>query len=355
MTGSYLVRAVPGSVQPIPDSNAFAYPDARDITQVDGDVWMMYSDKVDEEGEPDFAAKAGDVLLGGWDRYDDNRQIMPSHPDLHNDVLPIGNALNEAASTFDGTPAFALYANGMGAPRRFWGAENEAPDDNQDRYIVATRFVTDFGGQDYFRVRFTLQAPFDKDNTPDALAIFVYTDIERQNYFYTPGAFLFDEATEQWFTETPIGQSPTGGPAPVYYAVALGALPLNGGGTVPAESGHESHNWDQNLSPSVTALGIGVTDLFNHESIRMGWLGYTMTVIGTTVTIDNASYPPGQIFEISLLDAVNGNVSVPKPPWMSASEYADVIIAIKKAAGILVINATAWSPAGNEDDKPDCP
>jgi len=244
---NYLVKVVPGSIAPDPDG-VISYPDARDIAYTgmyndgsDWEVWHMYSDKSDDDGNPDFAAQPGDTLLGGWERYNDNRQVIPNHPDLL-EYIQIGNTLNEETSTFDGTPGFALYTAGLGAPARWWGTTNPAPEDNQTRHVVCRRFVTDWAGQDYYRVRFVLQEPFDKDNTPDALAILIYTDQERQNYYYTPGGFIWDDEAEEWYCETTIGQSPTSGPEPVHYCVALGSAPLEGGGSVPAGGNHESFN-----------------------------------------------------------------------------------------------------------------
>jgi len=245
---SHLLKSPTGTIQKIPDSNSYTYPSARTVTRVDEydtwDVFFMYSDSL-------ITPEPGDGILGAWDRDDNNSTVVTPDPELFTDVVPMGNTFNPGNGTYDGTDdGVPAYTNGAGAPDRSWGTVNEAPDDNQVRHIIATRFITEFGGQDYHRVRFTLQPPFDKDNPPNALAIFIYTAPGRvwpTDYFYTPGAFQWDAQAQEWYANTGLGQSPTSGPEEVYYSVGLGSLPLNGGGTVPFGEGHESYNWEDNI------------------------------------------------------------------------------------------------------------
>jgi len=127
---SYLVKCAPGSVNTDPEREEPAYPGVTFLAKTgeyndgqDWEVWFMYQ-------EPGFTPKPGDTILGGWDRDNDNVKVVDEHPDLFEYVRPIGNLLNQSTSTFDGTPDFALYPNGMGAPARWWGTTNPAPDDN---------------------------------------------------------------------------------------------------------------------------------------------------------------------------------------------------------------------------------
>jgi hypothetical protein len=220
---------------------------------------------------PSFSAQPGDSILGAWDIS--TGVAIPDYPfdqALYDDVQPIGNEINTVTGTFDGPPNFTQHHAYLGNGVRYWGTVNQYPDDNQARRVVCTRFITEFATQFYHRVRFVLSAPFDKDNAPNALAILIYTDPERQNYFYTPGAFIWDDVAEEWYSETTIGQSPIGQDEPVYYAVALGSAPLNGGGTVPVGEGHESWNWEENLSSPATVLHNGLVVTHEGEVVTDG-------------------------------------------------------------------------------------
>ena len=251
MISTFIMKIVPGSITPVLDddgnpTNSYAYPGASsityDMTYNDGADWEVWIMNADDE----FEAQPGDTILGGWGADDGvNLPAYPIHPDLFTYVQPIGNTLNATTGTFDGTAEFPVHKYYLGHEPRWWGVDNQAPDLNQTRHVVCTRFESEFSGQIYHRVRFTLKEPFDKNNAPNALAILVYTDPERLNYYYTPGAFIWDGA--EWSCETPLGQSSIGVEAPVYYCVGLGSAPLNGGGTVPVGSGHESYNWSENL------------------------------------------------------------------------------------------------------------
>lgn len=359
---SYLVKCAPGSVEIPVGSNTPVYPGVRDLAKTgeynDGqpwEVWFMYSADVDQNGDPAFEVKPGDTILGGWWRYRNNQIAVPEHPDLFEYVRPIGNVINEATSTFDGTSDFAYYANGMGAPARWWGSTNPAPDDNQTRHVECFRYITDWAGQSYHRVRFVLEAPFDKDNAPNALAILIYTDPERQSYFYTPGAFIWEPDLEYWYCDTTIGQSPTAGPEPVYYCVALGSAPLNGGGTVPPEYNqprdetdfsdarpvgepeHVSFNWDQNLSGAQS--GLALQDAVAHFQTRMGWLAFQVVQTTAELIIDTVDWPPGQVITLPDEPVINGSYVMAPPPWMDAGQLDRLIHAIEAAAGREVINA----------------
>jgi hypothetical protein len=331
-----------------PDSGAivgYSYPDVQNLAYSqnydDGsvwEVWFMYSDV------PGFQPKAGDEFLGGWERENDNQELIPPSPDLFEYVRPIGNELDAVTNTFDGTPDFPIYFNGLGAPNRFWGSVNHAPDDNQDRHVDCYRYETDWAGQLYQRVRFVLKPPFDKDNAPNALAILIYTDPERQSYFYTPGAFIWEPDEEYWYADTTIGQSPTGTPEPVYYCVALGSAPLNGGGTVPpfyneprtdadpvsGEPEHVSHNWDENLH------GPGRMTV-NPMRTRLGWRGKTSFEVGQNLAINNVGWQHPIIFPTHAL--IKGNYTFIPPGWMTQQQKDDARDSIEKASGRRNINA----------------
>jgi hypothetical protein len=272
MSKSFIVKAAPGSVTPIyaeddqgnPTTKivGYSYPDALAVTRdmqyndgADWDVWLMIAN--DSEDEP-FTAQSGDTILAGWEPF--TGEVLawhPIHPDLFDYVQPIGNELNEDTGAHDGTAYFPVHSGYFGHAKRFWGTVNPYPDANQARHVTAFRFQTEWAGQTYYQVGFRLSEPFDKDNPPNALAILLFTQPERNypgDYWYTPGAFvwtLIDAETDTyaWHCETPLGQSPTTGPADTHYCVALGSSPLPGGTTLAADEDEKtSYHWDQDLT-----------------------------------------------------------------------------------------------------------
>jgi hypothetical protein len=302
------------------------------------DVWLMMAES------PTFAAQPGDSILGAWDIL--TGVAIPDYPfdqALYDDVQPIGNEINAVTGTFDGPPNFTQHHVYLGNGVRYWGTVNQYPDDNQARHVVCTRFITEFATQFYHRVRFVLSAPFDKDNAPNALAILIYTDPERQNYFYTPGAFILDDTDPEntfWYADTTIGQSPIGHDEPVYYAVALGSAPLNGGGTVPVDEGHESWNWENNIIGAEAVAAYGLPFVLSAFITRMGWFGYATIINATDLEITHPDYPMNKKFITPDVDAFTRSYPVlTKPSWMSVSEFDALVVAINKASGREVINA----------------
>jgi hypothetical protein len=340
-----------------PDSGAivgYSYPDVENLAYSENyddgslwEVWLMYS------ADPGFQPKAGDDFLGGWQRENENREEIPPNSDLFEYVRPIGNILNETTSTFDGTEEFPIYFNGLGAPHRYWGSVNQAPDENQDRHVDCYRYVTNWSGQDYYRVRFVLREPFDKDNPPNALAILIYTDPERQNYFYTPGAFIWEPDGEYWYADTTIGQSPTSGPEPVYYCVALGSAPLNGGGTVlpfanedrtdanivTGNPEHISNNWAENLGLQDLHRDRPTEELIPHFRRRIGWREHTSFTIASLIVLNRVGWLYPLVFPQDTM--IDGNYVLVKPPWMNFDVYNELIDAIEQARGEETINAAA--------------
>jgi len=262
---NFLVKTPPGTVEQqevegVP-TGGYLYPNANDVhfsqEYSDGTDWEVWLMNANDSEEAPFTPKVGDTILAGWD-WDTGEVVSwhPIHADLQDYIEPIGNELNEVTSTFDGTVSFPTYLHFLGHATRFWGTTNQYPDNNQARRIYVERFETDWAGQLYQRVRFILGKPFDKDNTPNALAILIYTDPERQNYYYTPGAFILDTTDPDntfWYAETTIGQSPVAVPEDVHYCVALGSAPLNGGGTIPRDFGKRIE--DETPPPVGNSLG----------------------------------------------------------------------------------------------------
>ena len=325
---SFIVKCAIGSVTEHSTNGnpVYSYLNAetvsKDVNYNDGvddwEAWLMIA-------RDTFAPKSGDTVLASWNPVTGEiMQQFPIHQDLFDYVQPVGNAVNEETGTIDGTLNFPLHHNYLGLANRFYGSINPYPDDNQSRRISAFRFETNWAGQFYKRVRFVLTEPFDKNNVPNALAILIYTDPERLNYFYTPGGFIWDAVEQYWYADTTIGQSPTGLAEPVYFNVALGASPLNGGGAIPVDwpdvLTHHSFNWDKNLPPRTVSEFIA----------RLETFGYDVIENGSSLTVNHDLW--SMSIDIDSTMAISGEVDVAKPVWLLQSRWNSFVSAVNQTA-----------------------